>query len=52
MLSEKEISSFLTSQNAWEEGIADEDPEIEEEAEEDPVKEEEEGGKEEEEEIE
>ena len=49
MLLEKEISSFLTGRNAWEEGMADEDPEVEEGTEEDPAKEEEEEEEEEEE---
>ena len=50
MLLEKEISSFLTSQSAWEEGMIDEDPETEEDVEEDPVKKEEEEEEEEKEE--
>ncbi len=56
MLLEKEISSFLTSQSAWEEGMIDEDPETEEDveegAEERPVKKEEEEEEKEEEEEE
>ncbi|MBU4351032.1 hypothetical protein L6250_00505 [Candidatus Parcubacteria bacterium] len=48
MLLEKEFSSFLTDQSAWEEGMLEEDSDLEEEAEE-KVEEEEEAEEEEEE---
>lgn len=52
MLLEKEISSFLTDQSAWEEGAIEEDSDTEEAPEEDIVEKEEEAEEEGEEEFE